>query len=38
MYTRGTVANSQQTPTKVNKNGAIAKVRILLEQLILEDI
>ena len=30
-YTPGTIANSQRTPTKVNKNGAIAKVRILVE-------
>ena len=31
----GTIANSQRTPTKVNKNGATAKVRTLVEQVIL---
>ena len=35
MYTSGTIANSQMMPTKINKNGAIAKVRILVEQAIL---
>ena len=35
MYTPGTIANSQMTPTKINKNGAIAKVRVLVEQVIL---
>ena len=30
----GTIANSQRTPTKINKNDAIAKVRILVEQVI----
>ena len=25
MYTPGTIANSQRTPIKINKNGAIAK-------------
>ena len=35
MYTSGTIANSQRTPTKINKNGVIAKVRILVEQVIL---
>ena len=36
MYTSGTIANSQMTPTKINnKNGAIAKVRVLVEQVIL---
>ena len=34
MYTRGNIANSQMTPTKINKNGVIAKVRILVEQVI----
>ena len=34
-YTHGTIANSQRTPTKINKNGAMAKVRILMEQVIL---
>ena len=34
MYTCGTIANSQITPTEINKNGAIAKVRILVEQVI----
>ena len=28
MYTPGTIVNLQRTPTKINKNGAIAKVRI----------
>ena len=32
MYTRGTLANSQMTPTKLSKNGVVAKVRILVEQ------
>ena len=34
VYTPGTIANSQtddRTPTKLNKNGAVAKVRILVE-------
>ena len=34
MYTPGTIANSQMTPTEINKNGATAKVGILLEQVI----
>ena len=34
MYTPGTIANSQMTPTKINKNYAIAKVKILMEQVI----
>ena len=38
MYKPGTIANSQRTPTKINKNGAIAKLRILVEQVILEGI
>ena len=38
MYTPDIIANSQRTPTKINKNGAIAKVRILVEQVILEGI
>ena len=29
------IANSQKTPTKINKNGGIAKVRILVDQVIL---
>ena len=32
MYTPGTIANSQMTPTKINKNYTISKVRILVEQ------
>ena len=28
MYTPGIIANSQITPTKINKNGATIKVRI----------
>ena len=35
MYIPGTIANSQRTPTKINKNGGIAKVRVLVEQDIL---
>ena len=35
MYTPGTIANSQRLPTKINKNGAFAKVRILVKQVIL---
>ena len=31
-----TIANSQRTLTKTNKNGVIAKVRILVEQVILD--
>ena len=30
MYTPDTIANSQRMPTKINKNGAIAKVKILV--------
>ena len=35
MYTSGTIANSQRMPTKINKNGATAKVKMLVEQVIL---
>ena len=35
MYTPGTIANSKITPTKINKNGAMAKVRILVEQVMI---
>ena len=35
MYTSSNIANSQKKPTKINKNGAIAKVRILGKQVIL---
>ena len=35
MYTPGTIANSQRIPTKINKNGAIAKAIILVEKVIL---
>ena len=38
MYTSGTIANSLRTPTKVDKNGTIAKVRIFVEQMILQSI
>ena len=33
IYTPGTIANSQtdRVPTKINKNGAVAKVGILVE-------
>ena len=34
MYTPSTIAHSQITPTKINKCAAIAKVRILVEQVI----
>ena len=30
MYTSGIIAGLQMVPTKINKNGAIAKVRILV--------
>ena len=29
--TSGTIANLHRTPTEINKNGAIAKIRILLK-------
>ena len=32
MNTPGTIANSEMTPTKIDKNGAIAKVRLLVKQ------
>ena len=35
MYTPGTIASLQRALTKINKNGAIAEVRILVEQVIL---
>ena len=35
MYTPGTIANSQMTPAKINKIRAIAKVKILAEQVVL---
>ena len=35
MCAPGTITNSQRTPTEIAKNGAIAKVRILKEQVIL---
>ena len=38
MYMPGTIANSQRLPTKINKNGAFAKVRILVKQAILQGI
>ena len=38
MYPPGTIANSQRTLTKINKNDAIAKDRILVEQVILYSI
>ena len=34
MYTSDTMSNSQMMPTNINKNGAIVKVRILVEQVI----
>ena len=30
LYTFGTIANSQNTTTKINRNGANSKVRILI--------
>ena len=30
MYTPDTIANSQRMTTKINKNGAIAKIKILV--------
>ena len=38
IYTPGITANSRRTSTKINKNGAIANVRILVEQVILKGI
>ena len=38
MYRPITIANSQRPPTKINKKGTISKVRILVEQVILEGI
>ena len=35
IYMSGTIANSQRTPTKISKNGTAAKVRILVEKMIL---
>ena len=35
MYPPGTIVNSQRIPTKINKNGAIVKVRISVEQVVL---
>ena len=37
MYTPGTIANSKRT-SEINKNQAIAKVRILVEQVIMWNI
>ena len=34
MYTPGAIVNSQRTPTKINKNGAILKVEISVEQVL----
>ena len=31
IYTPDAIANSQSTPTKINKNGAIVKLRVLEE-------
>ena len=38
MYRSGSIANSKKKPIETNKTGAIVKVRILLEQIILLDI
>ena len=35
MYRPGNTANLQNTPTKINKNRAIPKVRALVQQVIL---
>ena len=35
IYTPGIITDSLRMPTKINKNGAIAKVRVLVEQVIL---
>ena len=35
MYTSGTIANSQGMPTEINKNAVVAKVKILVEKVIL---
>ena len=35
MYTPGVIANLPRTPTKINKNSTITKVKILVEQVIL---
>ena len=32
LYTPGTTPNSQRTPTNINKNVVVTKVRILVEQ------
>ena len=34
MYISSTIANSQGIPTELNKNGSIAKVRSLVEKVI----
>ena len=38
MDTPGTIPNLQMMPIKINKTGAIVKVRILVAQVILEGI
>ena len=38
MDTPDSIENSQRMPTKINKDGAVVKVMILLEQVILEGI
>ena len=35
MYISGTIANPQKMPTEITKNSATAKVKILVEQVIL---
>ena len=35
MYRSGSITNSKKKPIETNKTGAIVKVRILLEQVIL---
>ena len=36
MYTFGSIANPQRMPTEINKTCGIAKIRILMKQVILE--
>ena len=35
MYRSDTILNSQRAPTKINKNGAIARLKILVEKMAL---
>ena len=38
IYTSGSIANSQRMPTEINKTGTIAKMKILVEQVMVWDI